>query len=134
MEYIRIVERTIHRISTANAPTPAGHYSQAVIHEQTVYVSGLLPVDPGTGAKVHGPIGQQTERVLLNLAAILAASGSGLDRVLKVTIYVADIGLWGDVNVAYARVFGEHRPARTVVPVKELHHGFLIELDAIAAL
>lgn len=83
---------------------------------------------------MHGPIGQQTERVLLNLAAILAASGSGLDRVLKVTIYVADIGLWGDVNVAYARVFGEHRPARTVVPVKELHHGFLIELDAIAAL
>ena len=71
--------------------------------------------------------------VLNNLKAILHASGSDLARVLKVTIYVSDIELWGKVNEVYSRVFGEHRPARSVVPTKDLHFGFLIELDAIAA-
>jgi len=71
--------------------------------------------------------------VLKNLAAILLASGSDLGHVLKTTIFIADISLWGEVNEVYARVFGEHRPARSVVPTKELHYGFLIELEAIAA-
>jgi len=120
-------------VSTDGAPTPAGHYSQAVVHEGVVYVAGQLPVDPTGGAIERGEVEVQAERALANLAAILEAGGSGLDRVLRVTVYIADIGLWGRFNSVYARVFGDHRPARTVVPVPSLHHGVLVEVDAIAA-
>ncbi len=71
--------------------------------------------------------------MLENVAAILAAGGADLGDVLKVTVYVSDIGLWGRVNQVYAEVFGEHRPARVVVPTRDLHHGFQIEIEAIAA-
>ena len=120
-------------IQTDRAPAPAGHYSQAVVHNDTVYIAGQLPIDPETGEKCLGSIEEQTEQVLKNVAAILDAAGSGLDRVLKVTIYVSDISLWGGVNAVYAKFFGDHRPARVVVPTRELHHGFLIEVEAIAA-
>ena len=75
---------------------------------------------------------KQTEQVLANLAAILAAAGSGLDRVLKTTVYITDIGLWDRVNAVYGQVFGDHRPARAVVPVRELHFGFMVEIEAVA--
>jgi 2-iminobutanoate/2-iminopropanoate deaminase len=120
-------------IQTPDAPLPAGHYSQAVVHNGVVYVAGLLPIDAATGEKQQGAIEAQTELVLKNLAAILKAAESNINLVLKTTIYVTDINLWGKVNEVYARVMGAHRPARTVVPVKELHYGFLIELDAVAA-
>ncbi len=120
-------------IQTDRAPAPAGHYSQAVVHNGTVYIAGQLPIDPETGEKCLGSIEEQTEQVLKNVTAILDAAGSGLDRVLKVTIYVSDISLWGGVNAVYAKFFGDHRPARVVVPTRELHHGFLIEVEAIAA-
>jgi 2-iminobutanoate/2-iminopropanoate deaminase len=124
----------IRVVSTPNAPTPAGHYSQALVHDGLVYVAGQLPIDPATGAKQLGEIEEQAEQVLRNLAAILEAAGTRLDRALKVTVYIADIDLWGRVNAVYARFFGEHRPARSVMPTSRLHHGFLIEIDAIAAL
>ena len=120
-------------IRTAAAPAPGGHYSQAIVSGGLVFVSGQLSIDPVSGERRTGPIAQQTEMVLKNLAAILLASGSDLGHVLKTTIFIADISLWGEVNEVYARVFGEHRPARSVVPTKELHYGFLIELEAIAA-
>lgn len=123
----------IHPIQTANAPTPAGHYSQAIIHNGLVYVAGQLPIDPLTGEKLHGTIEEQTERTLRNIEAILKAANSDLSRVLKMTVYVSDISQWGTVNATYTRILGEHRPARAIVPVKELHYGFLIEIDAIAA-
>ena len=123
----------IQPISTEGAPRPAGHYSQALVHDGLVYVAGQLPVDPASGAIVGGAVEAQAERVLANLAAILEAAGSDLDRVLRVTVYIADIGLWGRFNQVYAGVFGDHRPARTVVPVPTLHHGVLVEIDAIAA-
>jgi len=121
-------------VSTDNAPSPGGHYSQAMVHNGLVYVSGQLPVDPVTGEKRLGSIEEQTEQALKNVAAILEAAGSGLDRVLKVTVYIADISLWGQVNAVYAGVFGDHRPARAIVPTRDLHHGFLIEIEAIAAI
>lgn len=124
---------TIHLIQPADARPPAGHYSPAVVHGGLVYVSGQLPIDPRTGEGCHGTIEEQAEQVLDNLTGILAASGSGLDRLLKVTIYVADVALWPAVNAAYARRLGSHRPARAIVPTGPLHHGFLIELEAIAA-
>jgi len=120
-------------VSTPNAPAPAGHYSQAIVHGGVVYVAGQLPIDPQTGEKRTGPIEEQAEQALKNVAAILRAAGSGLDRVLKVTVYVSDITLWDRVNAVYARVFGDHRPARAVVPTRELHYGFQVEIEAIAA-
>lgn len=120
-------------ILTENAPVPGGHYSQAIAYGELVFVSGQLPIDPVTGEKRTGPIEEQTEQVMRNLKAILVAAGSDLSRVLKTTIYVADIGLWGKVNEVYARFMGDHRPARAVVPTGELHYGFLIELEAVAA-
>jgi 2-iminobutanoate/2-iminopropanoate deaminase len=124
----------MQRIHTDKAPTPAGHYSQAIVHAGLVYVAGQLPIVPGAprGTAV-GSIEEQTEVTLRNIAAILEASGSGLDRVLQMTIYVSDMSLWSAVNAVYARVMGDHRPARAVVPVKELHHGYQIEIQAIAA-
>jgi 2-iminobutanoate/2-iminopropanoate deaminase len=121
-------------IFTENAPRPAGHYSQAIVHQDTVYVCGQLPIDPKTGEKQLGSIEEQTEQVLNNLSAILEAAGSSLNRVLKVNVYLADIELWQRVNSVYARYFGEHRPVRTVVPVKNLHFGFQIEIEAVATL
>ncbi|MCL4560505.1 MAG: Rid family detoxifying hydrolase [Chloroflexi bacterium] len=120
-------------ISTPNAPQPAGHYSQAVIHGDTVYISGQLPVNPHTGAKVLGTIEKQAAQTLGNLGAILEASGSDRAHVLKVTVYLSDIRLWDRMNAVYTTFFGEARPARSVVPTRELHHGFLIEIDAVAA-
>lgn len=124
---------TIRYISTPDAPTPAGHYSQATVHAGVVYVAGQLAIDPASGERKLGSVEEQTERTLSNVRAILRAAGTDWDRVLKVTVYVADIALWGQVNEAYARVLGAHRPARAIVPTKELHHGFLVEIDCIAA-
>lgn len=124
----------IRRILTSNAPTPAGHYSQATVHDGVVYVAGQLAIDPATGEKKLGTIEEQTERTLRNVEAILVAAGSDLAHLLKVTVYISDISLWAAVNTVYARILGEHKPARAIVPTKDLHHGFLIEIDAIAAL
>ena len=124
----------IRRILTNDAPTPAGHYSQAVVHNGVVYVAGQLAIDPATGERKLGSIEEQTERTLLNVKGILEAAGSDFAHVLKMTIYVSDISLWDAVNKVYARMLGEHRPARAVVPTKDLHHGFLVEIEAVAAL
>ena len=123
----------IKTINTPDAPAAGGHYSQAVVYNGLVFVSGQLSIDPQTGEKKLGSIEEQTEQALRNVAEILKAAGSDLSRVLKMTVYVADINLWGAVNSVYARVMGEHRPARAVVPTGELHYGFLIEIEAIAA-
>ena len=119
-------------IFTENAPRPAGHYSQAIIHKDTVYVCGQLPINPA-GEKLTGPIEEQAEQVLNNLSEILQAAGSDLNHVLKTTVFLADISLWERMNAVYSRFFGEHRPARTMVPAPNLHFGFLVEIDAIAA-
>ena len=124
----------IESVFTPDAPQPAGHYSQAVVFNGLIYVAGQLPIEPKTGEKKLGSIEEQAEQTLENIRAILQAAGSDLDRVLKMTIYISDINLWGKVNEVYARVMGDHRPARAVVPVNELHHGFKIEIEAIAAL
>ena len=120
-------------ISTPDAPRPAGHYAQAIAHGGMVYVSGQLPIDPQTGEKRAGSIEEQTEQALRNLVEILRAANSGLNQVVKTTVYISDIELWGRVNAVYSRFFGGHRPARAVVPTRELHFGFQIEIEAIAA-
>ena len=124
----------MREISTPNAPKPSGHYSQATVHNNIVYVSGQLPIDPKTGEKRIGSIEEQTEQVLKNLSEILQAAGCNLNQVLKTTVYISDIELWDRVNTVYSKFFGEHRPARAVVPTRNLHFGFQIEIEAIAAL
>ena len=123
----------IQRITTPAAPIPAGHYSQATVHQGVVYVAGQLAIDPATGEKKLGSAAEQTERTLRNVEAILHAAGSDLAHVLKMTVYVSDISLWGEVNEAYQRVMGPHKPARAIVPTRDLHYGFVVEIDAIAA-
>lgn len=121
-------------ISTPDAPPPAGHYSQAVVYGDTVYVSGQLAVNLTTGEKGVGSIEEQTRLTLRNIEQILLSAGSDLDHVIKTTAYISDVELWGGVNAAYAEVFGDHRPARAVVPSRDLHYGCLVEIEAIAAL
>ena len=123
----------IRTIQTEKAPIPAGHYSQAVVYNGLVFVAGQLAIDPQSGERKLGSIEEQTEQALKNVSEILKAAGSDMNLVLKMTVFVTDIGLWERVNEVYSRVLGEHRPARAVIPTRDLHHGFLIEIDAIAA-
>ena len=120
-------------IQPQNQPQPKGHYSPGIEHNGLIYVSGQLPLSLDTREPFTGSIEEQTELALRNVEAVLHAAGSDLDHVLQMTIYVSDMELWGRVNETYARVMGEHRPARAIVPVKELHFGTQIEIQAIAA-
>lgn len=116
-----------------HAPPPGGHYSQAIVHGGLVYVAGQLPIKLGQKEHLIGPIEDQATQVLANLDAILLAAGSRRDLVIRTTVYISDVGLWGKFNQVYATYFGEHRPARTVVPCSKLHYGYDVEIDAIAA-
>jgi 2-iminobutanoate/2-iminopropanoate deaminase len=125
---------TIRPIQTPGTARPLGHYSQAVVHGGLVFVSGQLPADLETGVVRLGSVEEQAELALSNLSRILDAAGSGLDRTLQVTIYLSSIEYWPVVNAVYARMLGDHRPARAVVPVSTLHYGTAVEIQAIAAL
>ena len=120
-------------VSTEAAPTARGHYSQAVVHGGLAYVAGQLPIVPGAPDRRLEGFEAQARQVIDNVAAILEAAGSGLDQVLKATVYIADLAHWPAFNALYAERFGAHRPARTVVPVAGLHYGYLVEMDVIAA-
>ena len=120
-------------ISTPNAPAAGGHYSQAIVHGGFAFVAGQLPFVPGQSDHKVGTIEEQTEQTLRNVGAVLEAAGSSLSRVVQMTIYITDMELWGRVNVAYAKVMGDHNPAPAVVPVGVLHYGYLIEIQAIGA-
>jgi 2-iminobutanoate/2-iminopropanoate deaminase len=121
-------------VATPGAPAARGHYSQAVVHAGLVYVAGQLPIVPGDPERRLEGFEAQARQVLDNVIAILEAAGSGAESVLKATVYIADVALWPAFNALYAERFGAHRPARTVVPVAALHYGYLVEMDAIAAL
>ena len=124
----------MEHIYLQDSPKPAGHYSPGIVHNGLVYVSGQLPMDMKTRQPFTGSIEEQTELSLRNVEAVLHEAGSDLNHVLQMTIYVSDIELWGKVNETYARVMGDHRPARAVIPVKDLHFDTKIEIAAIAAL
>ncbi len=124
----------MHSISTPSAPSPAGHYSQAIVHNGCVYVAGQLPIVPGQSEHRAGTIEEQTAQVFANISAIVQEAGSSLSRLLQVTVYISDMELWGRFNAAYAALMGAHRPARAVVPVNALHYGYHIEVQVIAAL
>ena len=121
-------------IATNKAPQAIGPYVQALVTGGLVFCSGQIPLDPGTGQFVAGDVSAQTRRVLANLAAVLEAAGSSLSKVVKTTVYLADMGDFAAMNAAYEDVFGAHRPARSTVQAARLPRDARIEIDAIAVL
>jgi len=120
-------------IETNEAPLPGGHYSQAIVANGLVFVAGILPIAPGGGERrIPDGIEAQARQVLANLRAILSASGSDMNKLVSVQIFVPSVDLWGTVNTIYTEALGAHKPARTVVPCGPLHYGALIELNAVA--
>ena len=112
---------------------PGGHYSHARRFGGLVFTSGQLPIRPDGSHTADLPFEEQARQALANVLATLHAAGAGPQDILKVTVYIAGVDLWPRFNAVYAEVMGEARPARTVVPVPELHYGYLVEVDAIAA-
>jgi 2-iminobutanoate/2-iminopropanoate deaminase len=120
-------------VSTSNAPGAVGPYAQGVRVGDFVFVSGQVALDPATGVLVPGGVEEQTRRVLLNLQAILEAGGSGLDRVVKATVYLTDLGQFDAMNRVYASFFPGDKPARVCVEVSRLPKNGSVEIDAIGA-
>ena len=121
-----------NRVQTDNAPKAIGPYSQAIKADGLIFASGQIPLDPSTMQIVDGGIAEQTERVLNNLSAVLQAAGSSLDRVVKTTVFLADLGDFAEMNETYGRFFGEPPPARSTVEVSRLPRDVRVEIDVIA--
>ena len=123
-----------HAISTKEAPAAIGPYSQAIKAGAFVFLSGQIPLDPATGQLVTGDIRRETERVMQNLKAVLAAAGCDFSHVVRTTIYLTDLGDFQAVNEAYGAHFGTVPPARATVQVAALPRGARVEIDAVALL
>lgn len=119
-------------ISINGAKPNPGHYSAATQKGNLLFISGQLPVDPFTGVGTSGDITAETKQVLANVDHILKAADARREDIMKVTIYISDISLWDTVNSLYKQFFGDHKPARAVVPTNQLHYGYSIEMEAIA--
>ena len=119
-------------VSTDQAPGAIGPYSQAISVDGWVYCSGQIPIDPRTGQVVEGDIAAQTDQVLKNLAAVLEAAGASLSRVVKTTVFLADMTDFGGMNEVYGRHFGDHRPARATVAVRTLPKDVDVEIEVVA--
>ena len=122
--------------STEKAPSAIGPYSQAVVLNNMVYTSGQIALLPNGDDKIilNGTVEEQAKQVLENLQAVLKASGSDLNRVIKTTIFLADMNDFASINKIYSDYFGDHKPARSTVAVKTLPKNALIEIDAVAIL
>jgi 2-iminobutanoate/2-iminopropanoate deaminase len=122
----------MERIHTSEAPEAIGPYSQAIKCDGWLYCSGQIPLDPATMELVGGDITQQTERVMVNITRLLAAAGCTLQDVVKTTVFISDMALFADMNAVYGRHFGDHRPARSTVVVRELPKSVDVEIECIA--
>jgi 2-iminobutanoate/2-iminopropanoate deaminase len=120
------------RIQTDNAPKAIGPYSQAIKANGFIFASGQIAFDPAAMQVVEGGIREQTERVMRNLAAVLEAAGSHLDRVVKTTVFLADMNEFAAMNEVYGSFFGDVPPARSTVEVKRLPRDVRVEIDVIA--
>jgi 2-iminobutanoate/2-iminopropanoate deaminase len=119
-------------VATAQAPQAIGPYSQAVIANGLIFTAGQVAFGPATMTLVPGDVKAQTDRVLLNLKAILEAAGSSLGKVVKTTVFIASMDDFAAMNEIYARHFGAHKPARSTVAVKTLPRNALVEIDCVA--
>jgi len=123
----------LERIHTGRAPEAIGPYSQGMRLGTLLFTAGQIALDPDSMTVIEGDVAAQTERVMRNLQAILEAAGLGLERVLKTTVYLADMNDFAAMNEVYGRYFGDHRPARSTVEVSRLPKDVLVEIDAVAA-
>jgi 2-iminobutanoate/2-iminopropanoate deaminase len=123
---------TLNTVVTDKAPRAIGPYSQAIVTDGFVFTAGQVALDPHSGDLVGKTAAEQTEQVLKNLTAVLAASGSSLGHVVKTTVYLADMADFAAMNEVYAEHFGGHRPARSTVQAAGLPKGARVEIDAIA--
>jgi 2-iminobutanoate/2-iminopropanoate deaminase len=121
-------------VDTDRAPAAIGPYSQGIIAGQFLFVSGQTPLDPATEKLVDGGIKEQTKRALDNIVGILEAAGTGLDKVVKVTVYLEDMNDFAAMNEVYASYFGSEQPARCAIEVSRLPKDAKVEIDAIAIL
>jgi len=121
-------------VQSNDAPRAIGPYSQAVTAGGFVFTAGQVALDPATSELVPGDVKAQTDRVLRNLSVVLKAAGTSLGRVVKTTVFLADMGDFAAMNEVYAAHFGDHRPARSTVAVKTLPRNALVEIDVVAAL
>lgn len=119
-------------VSTAAAPRPGWHYSQAQTAGRLLFVSGQLPIRPDGEVLAHAPSAEQAWQAVANLLAIVQAAGAEPRAVVRTTAYLVGVERWAELDTAYAAAFGDHRPARSVVPVPGLHHGCLVEIEGIA--
>jgi len=119
-------------IYTANAPAPIGPYSQAVLVNGFLYISGQVPIDPATGELVQASIQEETTQVMANLKALLVEAGYGFEHIVKTTIFLSDMSLFAEVNDIYGAYFSSDFPARETVAVKGLPKGVNVEISAIA--
>ena len=119
-------------ISTENAPGAIGPYSQAVKTGNMVFVSGQIPIDPATGQFVSEDVAEQTQQVFKNLQAVLEAAGSGLDKVVKTTVFLADMNDFAAMNEVYGKFFTSDHPARATVQAARLPRDARVEIEAIA--
>ena len=122
----------LRSVSTEKAPKAIGPYSQAIVTGDLIFTAGQVALDPATGELVGGEIKLQTARVLDNLGAVLDAAGSGLDRVVKCTVFLAEFAVFAALNVVYAQRFGQHRPARSTIGTSALPRGARIEIECVA--
>jgi 2-iminobutanoate/2-iminopropanoate deaminase len=121
-------------IATKHAPKAIGPYSQAIKANGLLFTSGQISLDPATGELVQGDFAAQVRRVFKNLEAVLQEAGTSFSNVAKATVYLTDLANFQTLNTIYAEYFGDHKPARTTIGVKELPKGSLVEIDLIALL
>ena len=128
-----VMGKTVEMLDGPTLPKPGGHYSHAASCGGLIFTAGQLPVRPDGSHSAGAAFEDQARQALANVLAALDAAGAGASDLLKVTAYIVGVENWPRFNAIYAEAMGEARPARTVVPVPELHYGYLVEIDAIAA-
>ena len=123
----------MEKIETKYSAASSAHYSPGIRHNGVLYISGQLSLDPETGKVPQGGIGAETKQALQNLELVLQSANLGREDVLMCRVYITDIADWPEVNQVYAEFFGDHKPARAVIPVRPLYADCLVEIEAVAA-
>ena len=125
--------KEIKKVETKYSVRDGGHYTPGIVYNGVLYISGQLSIDPETGKAPEGGVRAEAKQALKNLDNVLKEAGLTKEDVLQCRVYLPDVAYWGDLNVEYAAYFGDHKPARVVVPSNNLYQGCLVEIEAVAA-
>lgn len=124
---------SIEKVVTKYSVRDGGHYTPGMKYNGTLYISGQLSIDPETGRPAEGGVKEEAAQALKNLDLVLKEAGVTKEQVISCRVYIPDVAMWGELNEAYAEYFGEHKPARVVVPSNNLYGGCKVEIEAVAA-